>query len=278
MTWDEKELSIEDGTPIELYKFTVDTLHYRYTSHDEDYEDGSGDIWVSAAVLSSKYEESQSEGVSDVTLECGMNTPFLDLFKNGSPLMHFEMYQVHSSDVDEEVVPKYSGRVVDVVFKPQDWKAVVVCSSYLSSLEDAGLRRKCGKTCPHVLYGPGCGLASSSYEIGVTVSSVSGKQVIVSGAGLAGKDNAYFTGGFMAWTHADLGINMSLMITGYDDLSSTVTLANVPQGLEVGAAKVHPGCDHTLTDCIVKFNDNRLNHGGAPYSPGKNPYGSDPLF
>ena len=40
------------------------------------------------------------------------------------------------------------------------------------------------------------------------------------------------------------------------------------------AVTLYPGCDHTLNDCINKF-DNRDNYGGFQWIPSKNPFANN---
>ena len=40
---------------------------------------------------------------------------------------------------------------------------------------------------------------------------------------------------------------------------------------------LYPGCDHTLATCESKFS-NRLNYGGMPYFPDKNPFSGTSIY
>lgn len=278
MTWIDQELSVESAAPIELHEFIYDTVIYRYTSSDTDYVDSDGATWTSAAIIRSGISEDQSEGQSDTSLECTLDLEVLGPFRTGVPLMRYNLYQVHADDPDGQVRQLYAGSVGDVVFKPNDWKAEITCRSVITALEESGLRRKCSVQCPHVLYGPGCRLSATDFEIPVTISSVSGRDAQLSGAGLTGKSDSYFPGGYLSWTNATLGVSQKMMVASYDSASKTATMVNVPSGLLAGAsATIVPGCAHTLADCDTKFN-NSLNYGGLPFIPDRSPFGGTTLY
>lgn len=138
-----------------------------------------------------------------------------------------------------------------------------------------------GKRFPAVLLQPQCNwtlydlrtckVVKASWAVAVTVTSVSGTSITLTGGGLAGKAANYFAQGFFT-----LGSGRTLqshtIISSAAASGSTVVIkvAKVLSGITALSATAYPGCDLSRgPGGCAKFS-NYLNHGGFAFMPNKN--------
>lgn len=105
------------------------------------------------------------------------------------------------------------------------------------------------------------------------MDSVSG--VNLDSANIGEFEDGYFSGGIVEWLNDELVLGSRSI---YSHTGSIIQINYPFSGLSSGnTIKVFPGCAHTVQVCADKFS-NQENCGAFPYIPGKNPFGSDPIF
>src|SRR5690606_24510141 len=131
--------------------------------------------------------------------------------------------------------------------------------------------------CPYMLYGPDCRANREQFRVDAPVTSVQGTVVTI--ASLAGiKPNDYYAGGYIEYTHSQLGTIERMSVAKSDGPTGVLTLFGIAPGLISGVeVKAFAGCNRTLDHCRHRFH-NVVNYGGQPFIPNKNPFGGEPMF
>jgi uncharacterized phage protein (TIGR02218 family) len=274
MTFDARELSAQDGRPVELYAFTRGSIVWRYTNADRDQSPVPGSTYASANVRRSNIEQGQELNRSALKLTVPRDLPVAALFHVAPPsdAITLVLSEFHAGDPDLQVVVRWIGRILSVVFRGSD--AEITLEPVGTSLRRTGLRRAFQRQCPHVLYGPRCKVLPEDYRAEGEVLDVDGLTVEVAEADAF--DDGYFEGGFFEWEIAT-GVYERRFIFAH--IGPLLTLDTPPLGLvATDPARFYPGCDHSLGANGCGRFDNHDNHGGTPYIPLKNPYGPEPVY
>lgn len=272
MTYSAIEASSADGSPVELYTFARGLVTWRYTSaqRDIEYEDA---LYEARVMDRDAVELSTDAPRSAITVRAQRDIEVAELLRITPPtdVITLTIRQLHLTDPDAQAVVVWQGRVLSA-----SWSGPQVslrCEPVYTSIRRPGLRRLYQRQCPHVLYGPDCGVLRGAYARSGTVSAVSGTVLTIDEA--ASQPDGYYAGGMLTWEESP-GVAIRRMIVGHEGASITLTLA-IP-GLAAGAqVELLPGCDHTLATCDQRFS-NAHNYGGFPWIPQRNPFGSDPIY
>lgn len=270
MPYNTIETSIQDGQPVELYEFRHGLNVYRYTSADTD-QVFSGNTYTAVPLSRNAIEATQEIARGALNLNCARTLPLLDLFNPLPPsdVVTLTVRRFHRDDSEAVVI--WMGRVLNISWA--GLQASIRCESVYTSIQRPGLRRMYQKQCPHVLYSAQCGVNRAVFRETLAVASISGLAITLTGLGAFAA--GYFAGGFIEYVGAAGEIERRA-IRGHSGAVLTINFQAV--GLTVGASvDVFPGCDHALGTCDSKFG-NRLNYGGMPYIPTKNPFGGAPIF
>ena len=270
MTYDAFENSAAGGQPIELYEFRRNGDAFRFTSAATD-QTYAGATWKRAVLTRNNTEQGGDLNRAGLTIRAPRNFLIADLYRVTPPTepLQVVLRQLHAGDTEAAVV--WSGRVTNVDFSGSE--ATINCEPVLTSLRRIGLRRLYQTQCPHVLYGPQCGVSKPGFGWPAVVDSVNGAALTSTQA--AEKPNGYFDGGYIEWVASANATERRLIVS---HLGSQINLPAGITGLPAGAAvTLYPGCDHTLTTCHTKYN-NAPNYGGFPYIPTKNPFGGTPIY
>lgn len=108
-----------------------------------------------------------------------------------------------------------------------------------------------------------CGVTQASYEVAVTIDTISGRTVTVSGVGLSGLAADYLALGWIE-TGSDDETDRKTILSSTAESGGSVTLTlNAPLSWAVvtDSATVVPGCDGKAATCTSKFS-NFANFGG----------------
>lgn len=119
------------------------------------------------------------------------------------------------------------------------------------------------RVCNYRIYESGtCKAVQSSFQVAVTITAVSSRSITITGAGLAGLAEGYFSEG---WIETGSGLDRRVgYITDSEAASGTTVVLTVSQTLSIelpASATAVPGCDGQRATCISKFN-NLDNYGG----------------
>ena len=271
MSYKDKEESVYEGNPIELYDFFREgSSTWRFTSSDEDKE-YFGNIYIAVPMIRNSIEQSQDVVRATLTIEMPSSEVFVQQFITEPLFTKISLIIRRYHEGDNEVVSLWQGRVINV--EQKESTASIICESSYTSLKRPTLRRLYQTSCPHLLYGPVCGIVNTSKEIPATISVIDGT-IITAPEYSSVPSLTYFIGGYVEHTKEGIIIRRFII----DQTSTTITL-NLPlYQAEVGDTLLtYPGCDHTLNTCKDTFN-NVNNYGGYPWIPQKNPMTGTPIF
>lgn len=273
MTYSATEISTELGSPVELYEFNYGLNYWRYTSAAETVQYLTRDF-TPQTIQRGGIEDSGDPLKAVLKIKMFRNNPVPNLFRIQPPsaVVTVTVFRRHLADSAAEFVTLWAGRVLAVEFSGH-W-AELTCEPVFTSLKRTGLRLHYQNGCPHVLYGVGCNLLASNFEFSETNFTIDGNTVFAQSLQLQ-PDN-YFAGGFIEYEHNTTGHTETRAIR--TSSAGNLVLSLPPNGL-AGASEllVHPGCDHTVTTCVNKFN-NLNNYGGHPFIPSSNPFGGTRIF
>ncbi len=269
MSYTQRENSEYEAQPNELYTFTRQGNVWRYTSADED-KTANFFLFQSYPIRRSSFQQSQETERGPLTLVMSKQVPFLQQFRSSPPTSVTTLLVQRYHEGVSEYVTVWIGRVTNVVFSERE--AEVRCESIYSSIKRPVLRRRYQTGCPHVLYGPQCGVLRANFAVTAELISVRGTTLTSPEFGFF-PDN-YFNGGYVEWAVGPDTLRRFIISHTNLDITLNLPFATIPGNASVVA---YPGCDHTLPTCDTKFN-NHENYGGQPFYPKKNPFGGSPIF
>lgn len=265
--YDDRELSVHNGEPIECYEFVGSYKTYRYTSYALPVTLG-GKLYTPQAIKRSTIKA----GVYDEdSISITVNMPItLALVKDYGfqitpPRLELSIYRVHNgTDFAVDFVTYWKGRISN--FNITDDEAAITIPSIFADAMSANCPSIVYQTpCNHVLFDSGCKISRAANAITTVVISIDGNSVQIADVG--GWPDGSFNGGEIA----DLTHNDRRMISLH---AGNLLTTNYPfSNLQVGATvEVTRGCDHGYnSDCKNKF-FNQINHGGYPFIPAINPF------
>lgn len=270
MTYDARERSVHDGSPVELYEFVQGATVWRYTSQAVDYDLG-GEVYIATPIKRTAIEATQAVERSDIRVTVLRDNAAAARFIAVPPsnVMTLTVRRVHRGDAEVAVV--WFGRVLNASWR--DSECELMAEPVVTSLRRVGLRRVYGRNCPHALYDLNCRADPALLRLTGTMTAINGTVITVPGAST--KAPNALNGGFASWTASGGGSEQRMILSHTGD---NVELIAEPFGLEVGAlVNLHDGCLHTLGDCDARFS-NSPNYGGFPWVPLKNPFGGTPVY
>lgn len=270
MTFEARELSTQDGAPVELYMFALDTRVWRYTSSDREIESG-GHVFKPRPITRSNIESTNEKARLGLTLRAPRSLEVAELYIITPPTQAVTLVVQQFHQGDSEVATIWTGRIVSVDFTG-GIAAEITLEPVYTSIRRIGLRRLYQRQCPHVLFGPACKVDKAAHRIDGTIASISG--TVVSVSAVSGEADGWAAGGYLEWT-VD-GATDRRFIDSHT--GAALDLGMSTYGLSVGmAVSVYPGCDHTIATCNSKF-ANEQRFGGFPYFPQKNPFDGTPIY
>lgn len=274
MSYELIETSRDDGRPIELFEISYSGNYWRYTSADREIT-YLANTYTPIPCSMGDLEPTADPAKSDTTFTFPFDAQIGEVFRVQPPSEVVSMTVFGQHFGDTQFIAIWKGRVVDAQWEGPYLR--LTGESVFSSLRRPGLRLRYQYQCPHALYGQRCGVNRDAWKELHTLTSFSGVQLQV--AGVVGKPDNYFAGGYVTWVNqASLNIEKR-MIRASVGASGQLTLSTAPIGLSAGQiVTLYPGCDHTLgTGGCARF-DNEENFGGTPFIPSKNPFGGTPIY
>lgn len=273
MPFDDLEQSLADGRPIRLYQFIRGTQQWTYANGDRSIEHLAR---VYASVPGGVGDQGISLGGEASTQNVRITGPgdldVAQLYRGIPPSDPVELviYDLHFGDSEYRV--SWVGEILDVSFPAAD-RCEITCSPESVSMEGQGLRLCFERSCPHALYGRGCNVVRSSYEVAGTIIGIN--DGIVTIGAVASYADGWFNSGLIEWPVGNGNYDRRAIET---HIGSALTLFGGTQGLQVGQDIIAlPGCDQTANTCDSKFN-NLPNHGGIRHLPSRSPFDGNPVF
>lgn len=256
---------------VDLYRFVEGGLTWTLTSADKDYLYGASsadaELYVSTAMGRSSPETRRELSKANLEVYLPLRHELSRRWLPGfidTPVT----LTVFDHDPDGDTNTIWKGRLA--ALKPDAALMALSFESVFTSMRRSGLRRKFQRSCPHVLYRPGCNLSRDDWAINALVIAVNGTTVTVHLTSDAAQVDGYFVGGMIEAPDTTLRF-----ITGHTGAS--LTLIRIFEGLSAGdSVRLFPGCDRSKETCNSKFG-NLDNNGSFPYIPINNPFGGSAI-
>jgi uncharacterized phage protein (TIGR02218 family) len=263
MTFDARERSQFGGKPIELFRFSIGSLVYFYTSADQA-QTYLGDTYttepISRGAMSGAGGESEAGQLEVRVLR---SNPIAAFFVPYSPELEMGLTIFRQHRGDSEVKPWWTGTVASGVFAGAE--CVLTCLPGFSALRRQCPRNNFSGPCVWELGSAQCGVTLSSFSTVAPVASFAGS--VISGSLFSTRPNGYFNGGYVERAN---GERRSIV----NHVGPQLTLLSPFTGLAVNEPlTAFAGCDRTEATCATKF-ANLDNHLGWARVPTRNPFTS----
>lgn len=277
MTFEAREVSLQDGAPIEFWVFSVYGVNYRYTTAAVDQVLLAETYTAWKALSHSEIDESAEVPKNNVSLYVPQDFPMLRFYESAPPsdVIVVTIFQIHRGD--DDVQPIWTGRVMNADRASR--KPAMYCENIFTSLRRNGLGGTYGRGCRHDLYAQGtymCNANPETFAIPALADSVGG--ILITSTTFLDYmdgDRGRLAGGLLQWEAAPGQLEQrGIKLHEGDTIQITHPIDGLT-GLEM--ITVYPGCAHDRTDCNDHFN-NIDNYGGFPYVQRLNAMGSSKVF
>lgn len=272
-TYTSYEASIEQGRPIQFYRYTLGLNVWRYVNTDQDIQVG-GELFHACPMSDDGIKqtgEAQSDAMS-ITTPDWVGPAVLYTSSPPSKDVNVEILRMHEGMTTLRIC--YVGIITQVGF-PRPGQAVISVQTMSATMKRTGLRLCYQRSCPYAVYDPNtCKADKTAHAIVSFIRSITAMNIVVDGA--IGLPDHFFAAGFMEWTDPVRGVQQIMIEES--ERHGVLTLFDDVQELAIGQpVTIYPGCDQTPTACQVVF-ANYDNYGGFEYMPGKSPYDGNPIF
>ena len=277
MTFEARELSAQDGAPIEFWVFSVYGVNYRYTTASENQTLFASTYLAWKGLSHTEIDESSEIPKNNVTLYVPIDFPMLSFYESMPPsdVIVVTLFQIHRGDDEVEAI--WTGRVMNGNRATDGGE--LYCENIFTSLARNGLRGTYSRGCRHDLYGQGhymCNADPAAFAIPALVDSVGG--IVITSSTFAAYmegDRGRLAGGMLEWEVSPGHIEVRA-IKSHDGI--TIAVTHPIDGLTgLQMITVYPGCAHDRADCNDHFN-NIDNYGGFPYTQRLNAMGNSRVF
>ncbi len=284
MSYTVQEESIEDGQPIELYRFSNSEETFTFTNGPDSVIFNS-ETYEPIPISRTDPDLEQVQSRRNLIVKTPIDNPVALRYVATIPATpdEFSLFRQHSTDGGTpETITFFSGRVTNVAFAGIE--AQINIQNFGVILERLCPQQTTRNPCNHILYDSKCAVDDSQFRITGTVTAISadGLTITLSTGSNTVPDTAlelsaqitadadFFNAGFvrrgglehrMVRTTTDLGGNVA-----------EFTILFPFQTIGTGTAlDLFAGCDHQFPTCIGKF-ANTEKYGGFPFVPLKNPF------
>lgn len=275
MAFETYEESVEHGQPVELYVFGYQGGVFRYTSDADDFT-LSGQIYEAVPGLSrSPIDDTGDVAKSSLTVTAPEDFYISKLFEVYPPsdVVELSVYRLQRSD-PSDIKTMWLGRVLNATWGVG--YSQLLCESMQTRLKQPGLRRIYSKNCPHLLYGSDCRASQILFEDVVEIEAITNGGFHLHSSSFGAAPTAdYYAGGKIAF---DAGGGIIERRGIREHVGDVIVITHpIPSLLQTSTISAWPGCNRTLSDCRLKFN-NVPNFGGMPYMVEKNPFGQSSVY
>jgi hypothetical protein len=265
--FDALESSLELSRPIEVYKFALGGTTFLYTSAEDEIT-LTPDTYVPEAISRNSIAQGQDDRRRVLDITVPSSNAFAAKYKVTPPgqkatlsIIRLQRDETPTFNTQELI---YKGSVQSVQFPDAGETAKISVQSIEAASSRVIPRVTFIGQCNHVLYDAGCGVDPSLFDFLGTVSTVSGNDITLTGAGASGID---FVGGYCKPTAAS---DFRLILAQSGDVLTLM----LPFESDVTGANVQAfaGCDHNIEgDCALVF-DNIAENASFSFVPNKNPF------
>lgn len=263
MTYPDREYSIDDGAPVELYAFEcgVPQLNFYYTT-GVDAVTHAGRTFVPAHARRSTIDEAPAlNNPVSVTFELALETDLAKWYIGGQapPTLEVRVWRGH--DGDGEFRKKFWG--ITERFSMRNNVLLVQAKPYVQSL----LHRKVAterfsSQCNHTLFDTRCKVSRAAHTWNTKVVAVStdGRHITV--------ENQHVGNGELRIGDIKINGEERVIVSNTDNVIKVrYPFTIIEIGMDVELSR---GCSKTKHTCKTVF-DNFDNFGGFPIMPDKNP-------
>lgn len=272
MSFDDKEHSSYDGAPVELFLFEDDLGLNRWAVTTGDAEiNVDAIVYAPGIIKRSSIKQSANDTPGVINVEVPGNDPIALQFRAFLPArpISLRVFKYHRTDGEVEKKVAFIGTANSVKFNMATGMASISCYP----ITKTSLRRVpwqvYKKGCNWALYGNGCAVLRSSFEVSrPTLNAVDGDTI--QSTVFSGYDDGWFTNGYVQV----IATGEVRFIT--EHVGDTIRLIYPYEALTTAdEVNVYPGCDRTAETCRSKF-DNIVNYLGFDYIPSESPF-EDPI-
>lgn len=269
MTYAAFENSTESGQPVEVYRFTIGSNSYFYTSAEDETISVGGLDYTYEDISRTRLGDGPEDRDQVLEITVPSSNAVAQQYVNIVPgnRAKVEVRRIQRNDTDNEVLLVFTGYIHSVSFKDNGAKAVIACQPVTAARSRVMPRFGYQSLCNNVLYDDICRADDTdpSFRLsGAAVTAVSGNVITVAGAN--GFTDGWFTGGYVE----TIGTTDYRMIIGHTGNDLTLHIP-FPFDATTVTVNVLAGCDHSIATCKTKFN-NVVNFAGFAYVPTRNPF------
>lgn len=262
MSFDTDEASVEGAAPAELFKFVAGTTTYRYTSAERDITVDLGDgneIFTAVTIKFGERNASDDGGVGEPTLELPINSQLAvdTVFQPAPPQVTFEAWRYHEDTGSVAYI--WGGELLGASAQGRT-VSFRIPNPLMQKFEQKVPKVRLQVYCNNVLFDRVCKLVRSNHVVESQVSRFEdgGSTLVVTTIG--GQANGWADGGEVI--HVPTGERRT--ISTQTGTSLTLLWPFSPAVGSLDDIEIYAGCDHTIDDCLNKF-DNTENFLGWPY-------------
>lgn len=264
MTYLTTEASTQDGSPIDLYKFSRGLSTWLYTSAADEYT-YLNELYLPESIERTSVNQKGDINKDSLSITLPRNNALAVTFL-GTPLREITSINLlRGHTFDGDFISYWSGRVTAT--EAGGANVVLTCESLANAMRRHGIRARYQRGCRHALYDRGCFVDSSLFSTAGTVTNVNGRVITVTEA--ASQIDSYFSGGFVTYANGE-----TEYIT--EHVGNLITVKQPPEP-SITTITLYAGCDRSRSICETKFN-NLPNFGGFPWIPTKNPFGGSSII
>jgi len=262
MNFDDKEYSIADAEPFELYDFICGTWMMYLTSRATEFWVSDNQIYQPIPITHSSIRQGKEVKKNNIIITIPRGNELAAQFIHFPPenTMSVTIRRLHQGLLITDAVVAWKGRVISG--EPKGETFDLTCESIFTSMRRQGPRLRCELICQHILYGENCKINKNAMIFEDVIITTNGDILTMSNT--ASKSDGWFSGGILEY-EADSRYIIS-------HVSNTLRISRPMVSLQDGiTVKLYPGCDKTMTTCKNKFN-NLLNNLSFAHFPTKNPF------
>jgi len=263
--FEDTELSVYDGRPVEVYKFLGTFQNYYYTSHQQEITI-AGQLYTPANIKRGVVKHSSMGGDGsdlELTVPYDLDIMVDYAYEKTPPDLRVEIIRHHlGTDPATDWVKYWIGKVVSFSVTGKVGRMQVPSVFELAlggTIPNVGNHNQCN----NILFDTRCGLTAASFQQNTTIVSVTDNVIEVADDGFA--DNYLVAGKMVIPAKSE-----ERMITA--NVADVVTVNYPFYDAEAGdSIQLFAGCDHLFSTCLSKYT-NTDNYVGAAFMPGYNPF------
>lgn len=256
MSFDTDEEGVETSQPIELYKVTGDDVAYYRTSNVIPVV-YSGNTYTCVPISRSDVEVSGQGDQPEMVVTLPTSDQIVQDQAGDTPSNNLELTVYRQQGAN--TLEWYKGPITGFSFKgktAQMRSPTYLDDPLLSYISSVFYQ---ARICNHQLYNARCGVARASFDQPATLSTVTGRTIIVSTVGALEEVGEVL--------HANGERRMVLSQTG-----TTLILTHAfRNAVATDAVTLYEKCDRSIRECRDKFS-NVVNWGGQPQLPKASPF------